>query len=402
MAQRLLLLSCLSLLLITGCATQSWHHENTQSFPIRERAITQTADKVSVSASVPGQDEAEAIFGVPLYKRGIQPVWLEISNQSANRIRFTPSSLDRYYFSPLEVSYMHRKGMSKTAREEMDRYFYNSAMPRQIPAGETRSGYVFTHLRPGTKSFNVDVFSMGVDQNFAFFITVPGFVPDHAKVDFDALYSESEQVDYDLAGLRLALKNTKLLSTNRSGQQAGLPVNIVIVGEGLDVLKALLRAGWYESPSVRDADQLEKAQYLYGRLPDAVFRIQRDSKQDRNELYLWMSPMQIEGKNVWLAQSKHFIGQRTQLEQVILGARIDPDLNDGRDFFLQNLWYAQSLEKLGWLNTSQPISIDERRKDFNGSEYFADGYTIIAWLTGDPTSLLETQRVGWVTPPYTQ
>jgi len=64
---------------------------------------------------------------------------------------------------------------------------------RYIHPGETRSGFVFTHVEPGTKGFNVDLYgSGGGSQQFAFFVEVPGFEPDHAAVDFDALYDPSE------------------------------------------------------------------------------------------------------------------------------------------------------------------------------------------------------------------
>jgi len=177
------------LIAVSACANQPYHHESTHSYPIRERAVIQSEGDISISVSVPDTDEAKAIFGVPIYKRGIQPVWLEIVNNSPERLRFAPTSLDPIYFSPLEVSYMHRKGFSKEARAQMDRRFHDSAMPRQIPAGETRSGYVFTHASPGTKSFTIDLFSAGTDYSFAFFVTVPGFVPDHAEIDFKTLYT---------------------------------------------------------------------------------------------------------------------------------------------------------------------------------------------------------------------
>jgi len=126
------------LMLVSACATQSYTYQSTKSLPIRDRALTQTEGDIQISASVPGQEEAHAIFGVPLYKRGIQPVWLEIVNNSPHRVRFAPTGLDREYFSPLEVAYMHRKGFTKEARAQMDRRFHDSALPRQIPAGETR------------------------------------------------------------------------------------------------------------------------------------------------------------------------------------------------------------------------------------------------------------------------
>ena len=387
---------------LAACATQSYHYKSTDSLQVRERAVTQSEGNIRISASVPDAAEAEAIFGIPVYKRGIQPVWLEIVNNSPDRLRFAPTALDPQYFSPLEVAYMHRKGFSKSARAQMDRYFYDSAMSRQIPAGETRSGYVFTHLSAGTKSFNIDLFSPGTDYSFAFFLNVPGFVPDHAEIDFDTLYAAEEVREYELAGFREGLASLPLTTTDQSGQQTGRPVGVVIVGNGLDVLKALLRAGWNESPSSHDAAQLAKAHYLFGRIPDAVFRIQRNSKTDRNKLFLWMAPLKVDGESVWLAQITNFIGQKTQLEQVIFGARIDPNVDDGRDFLMQNLWYSQSLEQMAWLAGGKAIAIENARPDFNGIEYFTDGYIHVAWLSGVPVSLIETRRLDWDNPPFVQ
>lgn len=387
---------------MSACATRPYQHENTNSFPIKERAITQVDGHIRISVSVPDTDEAKAIFGVPVYNRGIQPVWLEIVNHSQDLIRFAPTGLDPVYFSPLEVSYMHRKGFSKEARAQMDKRFHDSAMPRQIPAGETRSGYVFTHTSPGTKSFNIDLYSAGSDYSFAFFVTVPGFVPDHAEIDFKSLYAPEEVDDYDLESFRAGLADLPFKTTDQSGLQPGLPVGSIIVGNGTDVLKALLRAGWYETSVIRDADQLAKAQYLFGRPPDAIFRIKRNSKKDRNELFLWMAPLRVDGKSVWLAQITHFIGQRTQLEQIIFGVRFDPDIDDGRNYLMQNLWYSQSLWQSAWLARSDAIPIENARTDFNGSEYFTDGHIHLAWLSGQPISLLETRSLDWDNPPLNQ
>ena len=390
------------LIVVSACATRSYHHESTDSFPIRKRAVIQNEGDIRISVSVPGADEAKEIFGVPVYKRGIQPVWLEIVNKSPERLRFAPTSLDPAYFSPLEVAYMHRKGFSKEARAQMDKRFYKSAMPRQVPAGETRSGYVFTHTSPGTKSFNIDLYSAGIDYSFAFFVTVPGFVPDHADIDFEALYTSTEIYDYDLTDFRDGLAELPFTTTDQSGQQSGLPIGTVIAGDGVDVLKALLRAGWYETSRIHDQDQLAKAQYLFGRVPDAVFRIKRTGKQDRNELLLWMAPLRVEGKPVWLVQITHFIGQKTQLEQVIFGARFDPDIDRGRNYLMQNLWYSQSLGQSAWLARGDAISIENAQADFNGSEYFTDGYINIIWLSGAPISLLETRSLDWDNPPFKQ
>ena len=389
-------------LFLSACATQSYKYESTKSVPVEARAITQTQGDITVSASVPDKNEAQAIFGIPIYARGIQPVWLEIQNNSTGRVRFAPTGVDRNYFSPLEVAYMHRSGYSKQAREQMDQRFYRSAMPRQIPAGESRSGYVFTHASPGTKSFNVDVYGADEDQSFAFFVTVPGFVPDHESVNFASLYDPAEVHDYQMSDLRAGLKGLPWFSTDQSGENEGLPVNTIVIAPGLDVLKALLRAGWHESARVKDEKELAKAHYLYGRIPDAVFRFKQQGGRDRSELNLWQAPVKIGGEAVWLAQFIHFIGNRTQLEQAIFGARIDPDIDDGRDYLLQNIWYAQSLEQVGWLEGNGAISVETARFDFEGLEYFTDGFRAVIWLSGMPVSMLETRSAGLDNPPFTQ
>ncbi len=386
-------------LLLAACATRPYHHDSTNSFPIRERALTQTEGGITVSASVPGVDEAQAIFGIPIYKSGIQPVWLEVENNSPDRVRFAPTGMDREYFSPMEVAYMHRKGFTREARAQMEQRFYHSAMPRQIPAGESRSGYVFTHASPGTKSFDVDVFAGNEDKSFAFFVTVPGFVPDHREVDFESLYEASEIRDLDLSGLRAGLTDLPWFSTDQSGEQPGLPVSLIFIGQGRTVLKALLRAGWHETPKLQDAQHAVDSHYLFGRKPDATFRIQRDGKKDRNELNLWLAPMRIEGEAVWLAQIIHFIGQRTQLEQAIFGARVDPDVDASRYYLMQNLWYTQSLAQIGWLEGSGAVSVENARFDFKSLEYFTDGFRTILWLSEEPVSLLKTTRADLDGPP---
>jgi hypothetical protein len=381
------------MLFLSACATQSYRYDETPFAAVRERAVTQTSDTVTVSASVPDANEARAIFGVPLYDRGIQPVWLKIVNHGPERMRFAPTSLDRDYFTPLEVSFMHRKGLTEGARQQMDRRFFETAMPRQIPAGETRAGYVFTHVSPGTKSFNIDLFGSASDYSFAFFVAVPGFVPDHAGIDFTSLYQPSEMVDMDLETARRELVEGNLVSSDHTGQKTGFPVNLILVGQGLDVRKALLRAGWTESPAATDEEQIRQAQYLFGRMPDAIFRKKRNQDQDRNKLFLWMAPQRIEGKAVWMAQVSHSIVRKTRFEQAIFGALIDPNIDDGRDFFVQNMWYSQSLLQIAWLTAREPISFEDRRVSFNESRYFTDGRLAIAWLSGEPVSLTETRIV---------
>ena len=383
--------------LLGACSTASYKPAPLSVDTLRQRAEVQVFEPLTVKAAVPGAAESESLFGVPLYDHDIQPVWLEITNRGDENIRFAPVGVDADYFSPLEVSYTLRKGFSREARATMDRRFFESAITRSIKPGETISGFVFTHLSPGTKSFNVDLFGLTTQQNFAFFIQVPGFLPDHAEVRFEQLYTGDEFLNVSAEELRSVLKDLPLYTTDAGDQAQGLPVNVVLVGKGRDVLRALLRAGWYESPvgSTKTTSSRQSAYYLYGRQSDAVFRIRRDNDVERNELRVWLAPVLVDGETVWLAQVTNFVGQRSYIERVFFGANLDPDVDDARSFILQNTWYSQGLKSFAYLKGGSRIPFDKPRTDFNGNQFFTDGFRAVLWLSGSPYSLLDTTMIDW-------
>ena len=79
----------------------------------KARISSQEKDGIKVSAVVPSAKESQEIFGKSLYEKGIQPVWLEVSNNRKGRVRFLPVGLDPQYFSPLEVANSELKDREK-------------------------------------------------------------------------------------------------------------------------------------------------------------------------------------------------------------------------------------------------------------------------------------------------
>jgi hypothetical protein len=298
---------------------------------------------------------------------------------------------------------MHKKLFSKQGWMDMEEYFFSNAMPRQIAAGETVSGFVFTHETNGTKSFNVDVFHESSKEDgyeeFTFFVQVPGFVPDHATVEFEELYDAGSVQDLDSDGLREALLESPCCTTNRDGSGQGPPVNLVLVANGLEVLQSLLRAGWSETSYEKDEKYLSSVNYLFGRPPDAVFRKSRGKANDRNELSLWLAPMRTDGQAVWMAQIKHAIGKKFDINAFFFGFAQDPDVDDGRNFLLQNLWYAQSLKEVAFTYTGKVVPMDNPQLDFNNNPFFTDGRRIVMWLSGEPVALQEVRNLRWDEPP---
>lgn len=366
--------------------------------PLLERAQEQQHGDIVVRAAVPSYEEAERIFGIPLRSREIQPVWLEIVNRGAGRARFAPYSVDPDYFPPHEVAYVYRKRFSRDGWKDMERRFAELSIPRQIAAGATVSGFVFTHQQPGTKAFNVDVYSVeaaGPDAHFTFFINVPDFVPDHAGVDFASLYGPGEIRDLDEAALRETIAASPCCTTNRAGNGQGRPVDIVLVASGRDLLQALLRAGWEETSYERDEDYLEATEYLFGRPADAVLRQRRGRKTDRNELHLWMAPWRHEGSPVWIGQVRHAIGRLFEFQELFLGVQLDPDSSEGRNFLLQNLWYSQSLLAYAWSASGLQVPQSAPIRDFHGREFYTDGIRLVLWISGDTVALTQARSLNW-------
>jgi len=384
-------------ILVSACAGKPYRPHIDGLAALQSRAETQTEGGVQVRVAVPSPAETENIFALPLYDRGIQPVWIEVVNGGATNLRFAPVGTDRDYRPAMEVAYTHRSGFSSDARIDMERFLDSNAMPRSIGAGERRSGFVFTEARPGTKGVNIDLFGPGPGETFSFvfFVNVPGFNADHAEVNFERLYDQTQMRVHDAPGLREALAAMGCCASDETGVRSGDPLNVVLIGDGEEVLHALLRAGWNERIGNERSDTASTANqaFLFARRADAVFRRTRANTGERNELRLWMAPMQLGDEMVWVGDVIQLIVDKDGPTVV------DPDIDDARNFLLQDLWYSQGLAKFGWLVGGPPAPIGAPRTDVMGFDYFTDGYRVVLWPTGTPVSLLETEFVDWDPAP---
>jgi len=394
----------LSSTILWGCAT--FNPRPLSEVAFHERVETQTENKIRVSAAVLSAEETEAAFGLPLYKKGIQPIWLEIENNTQHRMWFLPMGLDRNYFAPFEVAYIHHSAFSKAANRRMDQYFHQHTFRSPINPGGVRSGFVFSNLELGTKSFNVEV--IGEDhlvRTFTFLIAVPGLKVDHREVDWSSLYSTLDKVAFDSSeAFRKTLEELPCCTTDEDGTKMADPINIVIIGDSRDVLSALLRSGWDETAATSSYDPMTKLPwefryqpvkllYLFKRFQDAAFRKSRSTLNERNQLRLWLSPFFFEGKNVWVGQISRII-RRSAWDKF----KIEPDVDEARTYLLQNLWYSRAVLKYGYVKGTGVATISEPRKSLHDDDYFTDGLRIVIWVSSDPIMFSEVQFVHWETP----
>ena len=387
----------------------------------KARISSQEKDGVKVSAAVPSAKESQEIFGKPLYKKGIQPVWLEITNNREGIINFLPVGLDPQYFTPLEVANTDLKDKDKADPASMvDEFFLNQGIGAlEVKPGQTRSGFIFSKLDEGTKAFNVDIIGSadgsGIAdfETFTFFIPVPGLNIDHYNVDWKNLYSDDEWVDLDKDQLIEIVEKVTCCVTDKKGEGSGDPLNLVVIGYPADIYTAFIRAGWDETETVTKASTMKtigsflsggeyryspvSGLYVFGRPQDVAFQKARENIHERNHLRLWMSRAKFEGVPVFMGQISRDIGVRFT-SKTITTHKIDPNVDETREGLLENLAYSQSLEKFAYVGGVGEVTMEQPKGNLTGDPWFTDGYRIVLWVTSDPVSIDDVDFVEWRMP----
>ena len=386
-------------LILGACSGAKYRYEPLESFDFVARAESQNSEFFDVRAAILSGDESEALFGIPTRDRDVQAIWLEVTNRDEDQGRIALSSIDPKYFPPAEVAYFFKGKFSREGWMALEKRLIDMALPRFVPAGETVSGFVFTNYTQGTKAFNLDVYLGSLPpsfEQFSFFLAEPGFQPDYAAVRFRDLYSEEETIRVDTEGLQQVLEDLDCCTRNRDGSERGRPVNIFVISEPYNLLRALLRAGWLETARSDAPDGDESKQYLFGRPADSVSRKPRDKTTDRAELMAWKTPVIVDGKSMWAFQLKHTIGRRFPIGERFFGVHVDPDTVDGRDYVLQDLWYAQAIEQWAFSSTGIQVPRDAPESDFQGNAWFShDPRRVVIWVAPTPVAMTEATQFKW-------
>jgi hypothetical protein len=375
--------------------------------PPNDRFHVEIERDIRVTTAVPTKMETLQIFGFGLYAKNIQPVWIQIENLSDESLWFLQSGVDEGYFTPIETSY-RQQNQIPILDWALNRDYYALGMRMEIGPGDLRSGYIFTRVDQGTKSFNVDVASKEKLYRLSFFVPVPGLRVDHHRIVWEELYAEDEFKDVDLESLTAEIEALPCCVTDKKEKNYGDPLNLAIVGEGQDVFYAFLRAGWDETEVIYSRSIWKtmrssisggeyryspvSALYVYGRPQDVALQKARASIHQRNHLRLWATPLRFDGKPVWIGQISRDIGVRPTIK-TITTHKIDPDVDETREFLLEDLVYAQSVSGVGYVGGVGAATFDEPRGNLTGDPYFTDGLRIVMFLSADPVAIDEIDLI---------
>lgn len=394
------------------------------------RAQSQSKDNVDVRVAVMASSESKRYFGRKLARRGIQPVYVEVSNRSSKPLFFDRVRLDPNYYPPLEAAmvshFCNLKQLvasfgllaffflpillllpskvisAHMANRRMNDFFCSQHLSRGfIKAGETVKGFVFCTVDDGTKLVNISLLGEDKTHAFSFSIPVPGIAVDfEGKSDFLNRYGPDQQVECDLSTLKKHLENEPRATTNAKGTREGDPTNLVVVGEFENLLTAF-GAQWDETEVITLGTCTKlavsfvcgspyryspvSALYLFGRSQDFALQRARGTISERLHLRLWMTPLRFEGKPVWMGQISRDIGVKLAKTWNLTTHKVDPNVDEARDYVMANLLESGFLDRAGLVGGVGVSTEENPRKNLGNDPYVTDGKRAVVILSPTKT-----------------
>ena len=392
----------------------------------------QRAEQEQITVIIAALDarQSRKFFGVPMARRGIQPLWVRIENRAATRCRLHIVSIDPNYYSPHEAAAANHYSAGKRlvtfgllgylvflplllliplkllsalrANRKMDELFRELAFPlRPIAPGNMSEGFVFTGLDVGSKVVHLRLLRVEGPIEFDFNIPVAGIDADYEGRELNSPHAPDKVLDCDLATLFARLESMPRAVTGPLGLKQGDPANLVVIGEFATILSAF-GARWDETEIITLATCLKTLRsfvlggeyryspvsplYLFGRSQDFALQRIRESINERLHLRLWITELRYDGKPVWVGQVSRDIGVRFTLKTWNLTThRIDPNVDESRDYVLEDLIEAERVNKIGYVAGVGECSRAAPRRNLTGDPYFTDGNRGIAIICGSRT-----------------
>ncbi|WP_455222281.1 hypothetical protein [Kaarinaea lacus] len=394
---RLLCVSTLLLLImlhlaLAGCST--WQVPKPfDEAKLRGRAVTKEVKGVRMSAAVLSTEDSLQMFGVDVNGTGVQPVWIEVENNTQQMLWLLRSGTDPDLFSPLEVAWSFHATFSGSTNARLDDHFNALQFQNPIAAGTKQSGILYTNPHRQTRFLNVDLLGLGQMFPFTLFPAVPDDIPDEQASSMLNRLAEEATVNYqELETLRARLEQLPCCAMSEDREKQGDPVNMVLIGRFEDIAAAVVRRGFRRAEL-----KFDNAQYYFDRQPDTVVRKAGQGGVPANWLRVWLAPFRYQNQSVFLVQAGRPIGGRfkaSQSKDLIL----HPNVDEVRNLLIQDMLYSGGLGKLAFISGVGVAAPDEPRISLNDTHYYTDGLRAVLFFETRPLALSDVEILDWV--PY--
>ncbi len=384
------------------------------SAAFHDRVETKTEGGVSVSVAVLSPKESRKLFDGYLAERGIQPVWIEIDNREDNLYYLIRTNLDPDYLSSFEVSRRLHTHYSARLDRQIDLHFRSVSLLGDSLPNTKISGIIFTNLDEDYKLVNIELLSRASIRQFFFIQDIPGMRLDHARTDFENLYSEDEIIVIDQDSLRAELEKQPANTVGGDRKTPGDPLNAFFIGQADDITAAYRRRGWDETELTYFASAWKTLRsllfrsryrhspvsnlYAFGRRQDIALQKSRSTVAIRNHMRAWLTPLRYKGMEVYIVQISRDIGLRLSTKTMFTH-KIDPDVDDARDYLILDLLASQGVSAVGFVKGVGAASMGQPRYNYTKDPYFTDGYRAVIFFTAKPTPLSDIELLEWEWPP---
>lgn len=373
---------------------------------------SRTLDGVTVSARVLPDAEARRTYGADLARKGIQAVWMRISNRTRTGQWMLATHLDPDHFTPDEAAYLFRAPLAGTGRGEIQQRFRDLAMRARIGAGETREGHVLVPRKEGGRYAEIVTNGGGRVRRFGFPLRTPDGHFDFERMSVERIRKSARPVNLTRVQLRHRLEELPATATNADSSAAGDPLNLVLIGEEQLMMSSMSECGWafthrIDGTTVRRMITAALAGnpyltapvsplYVFGRKQDVAFQRARSNLSQRNHLRLWLAPFTVDGRPVWIGQVSRDIGIKlTTLSPTLTTHVIDPMVDESRQFVLESLLFRLRISEFGFTRASPPAPRQHPRKNLTGDAWFSDGLRLVVFLSREPVTPEKVRNIGW-------
>lgn len=419
---------------LVGCATGTFKYEPLSTPAELNGVQTKTLESVSVSVAILTDEQARAHFGAQLGASSVQAIWASVRNASPYTLWLLRNAVDPDVYPPDEAAVIVKKAVPDSEFERLRQRFRDESLRMKMLPGMITEGYVLVPSAVGGRYVDIrlvrDAYELSQERannddfgsapaevaelqlRFGFALPLPDGIFDYERLDTSLTYAGMTLPDFDADALRTALEALPCCATDADTENNGDPLNVVIIGDGHDVMNSLSRSGWSFTHritlgSVRrvvgaalSGDSYPVAPvsnlYLFGRKQDFALQRARASIAQRNHMRLWLAPFRYEGRQVWVGQVSRDIGIKLTLESPSLTTHIiDPEIDVTREYLLHALLAQGFVERFGFVAGAPVAPRTQPLKNLTGDPYFSDGMRLVVMLTPDPVAYDDVRNLLW-------
>ncbi|MEO8052439.1 MAG: LssY C-terminal domain-containing protein [Acidobacteriota bacterium] len=219
----------------------------------------------------------------------------------------------------------------------------------------------------------------------------------HVKVEFVSRGPDASATpaNYKLAEVTTAMIDRIPRRVTDAQGNAGDNTNFVVVGGEEKVLQAFEAAGWVKvDREKRDAilhtilSTFTKQAYvelpmseltLFGRVQDygLAHAVPIQVVAQRHHLRLWKAPFQVEGQDLWVGAATHDIGFDRDNRNNGVTHKIDPNVDDEREFVGRSLEETGLVARLSFVT---PTQASKEARTATGATFHSDGRMMVVHL----------------------